>query len=148
MNDASEIATLRARIVELEAQVALQAVQAAAREALSPVVLVTGGRAYDNPVAVDRALTALAPKLLIQGGARGADRLCAEWARDNGVDCAEIPALWDTGGRSAGFARNGSMVQLATALGGSLVMFPGGNGTADCVKKARAAGLRVHRGEL
>ena len=35
------------------------------------------------------------------------------------------------------------MVELARRLGAIVVAFPGGNGTADCVAKARAAGLHV-----
>jgi hypothetical protein len=108
-----------------------------------PILLVTGGRDYADTARVDAVLSEIRPGLLIEGGARGLDTLVREWGERHGVHVCEIRALWDAHGKRAGPVRNGVMVELARRLGARLVAFPGGTGTADCVAKARAAGLDV-----
>lgn len=112
------------------------------------VVLVTGGRSFADVRAVDRALSPLHPRLVIEGGAQGADRLCRAWARRHGIHVATVEALWDYWRdmgkpKAAGIIRNGVLVELARATGAVVVAFPGNSGTADCVLAARAAGLEV-----
>lgn len=107
------------------------------------IVLVTGGRAFNDADLVDRALTAADPGMLIEGGARGADRLCREWAQAHGVQVLTMDALWDHHGRRAGMIRNAAMVEVARRLSAVVVAFPGGDGTADCVRRAVAAGMTV-----
>ena len=58
------------------------------------------------------------------------------------VWCETYPAAWDRG-RRAGPERNQRMIEIGEPDGG--VAFPGGCGTADMVRKARAAGLVVWR---
>ena len=112
------------------------------------ICLVTGGRSFTDAHLVDVALTAADPGMVIEGGAKGADRLCREWAHAHGVHTLRVDALWDyydSIGRkaAAGVIRNSAMVRLAKMLGAVVVAFPGGSGTADCVTKARGAGLVV-----
>ena len=107
------------------------------------IVVVTGGRAFADAGLVDRALTAADPGMLIEGGARGADRLCREWAQARGVHVLTMDALWDHHGRRAGMIRDAAMVEVARRLSAVLVAFPGGSGTADCVRRAGAAGMVV-----
>ena len=60
-------------------------------------------------------------------------------ARD--VACTPQPADWKRYGRGAGPARNQAMlVEFNPQL---LVAFPGGKGTADMVRRAQKAGVRV-----
>jgi len=119
------------------------------------IILVTGGRSFTDTHLVDVALTAADPGMVIEGGAKGADRLCREWAHAHGVHTLRVDALWDfyaeqerkgvpgaTRGK-AGPVRNSAMVRLASLLGAVVVAFPGGSGTADCVEKARGVGLVV-----
>jgi hypothetical protein len=47
---------------------------------------------------------------LIEGDARGADRLAGVWASLHKVDHICIPADWDRDGRQAGYMRNKIMV--------------------------------------
>lgn len=113
-----------------------------------PIVLVTGGRDYSDVAAVERALSALRPGLLIEGGANGADALARTWAAQHGVQPLRADALWGFHRKAAGPIRNSAMVRVAALLkaGGAeviVVAFPGGSGTADCAEKARAAGLDV-----
>lgn len=108
-----------------------------------PIVLVTGGRDLADRELVWSALDSIGPGMLIEGGATGADRLALEWAKARGVQPMSMPALWDRYGNGAGPRRNAAMVEIARRLSAEVLAFPGGNGTADCVAKARAAGLRV-----
>ncbi len=67
----------------------------------------------------------------------GADQCAKDWALGNGINYKGYPAAWTSYGRSAGFLRNTVMAGVAQAC----IAFPGGNGTADMVAKARAANL-------
>ncbi len=78
--------------------------------------------------------------MVIEGGARGADRLCRLWCREKGIHVATVEALWDFYDNGAGPIRNSAMLQLKPDI---VLAFPGGNGTKDMVKKAKAAGLTV-----
>lgn len=108
-------------------------------------VLVTGGRAYRDRESVYAALSeGLFPvdkdDIVITGGAGGADSLAADWARANGVHLVQMHALWDKYGPAAGPIRNAAMLQLLPDV---VLAFPGGKGTADMVRRAKDAGLRV-----
>lgn len=111
------------------------------------IVLVTGGRAYKKRetvfTALSRVHTSTPITLLVHGGARGADQYAAQWAVANGVPVKMYAADWDKYGRPAGTRRNAIM--LAEAKPDLLVAFPGGTGTADMVRRAEKAGLRIDR---
>lgn len=110
------------------------------------IVAVTGGRDFNDRVAVYLALDLfnrdIAPiGLLVEGGARGADRLAREWANENHVHVATVNAIWEGPNRRyAGPIRNQAMAQLNLD---ALIAFPGGNGTHDMTKRCRARGIRV-----
>ena len=108
------------------------------------ILLVTGGRDYNDRAAIYSALTLLHAtypvSTLIHGCARGVDTICGQWATDNHIPVVRCPADWETHGKAAGAIRNAEMLQHNPTY---LVAFPGGRGTADMVRKARAAGLTV-----
>lgn len=108
-------------------------------------LLVCGGRDYGDQDAAFRLLDrihALCPvTCVIQGDARGADRLAKDWAISRGVPHDDYPAQWRVHGKSAGPLRNRQM--LAEGRPDKVVAFPGGSGTADMMKISRAAGLHV-----
>lgn len=108
-------------------------------------VLVCGGRKYWNEEAVFSTLHGLAEKhgwlTVIQGGADGADLLAREWAQLCYHGLVTVRADWAAHGRAAGPIRNQQM--LDSAKPDLVVAFPGGNGTADMVRRARAAGVPV-----
>lgn len=105
-------------------------------------LLVCGGRDFNDWEAVNAALDSLpfTPTIVIQGGARGADRLAQMWAIRNSLHCAEVPALWEVFGKRAGHERNVSMLLLQPQY---CVAFPGGSGTADMVALCEAQGIPV-----
>lgn len=92
--------------------------------------------------AIDRA-TPIAR--LAHGGASGADVCGEHWARNQeGCAVQVYPAKWSGEGRAAGPIRNQRMLDAELALGlDAVIAFPGGKGTADMVRRARAAGVRV-----
>ena len=77
---------------------------------------------------------------IVQGGATGADTTARWWANKRGLQCETYKAAWGQYGLRAGPMRNTMMVADGADL---VIAAPGGKGTADCVKKARAAGIAV-----
>jgi hypothetical protein len=80
---------------------------------------------------------------VMHGGKAGADSLPGRWARQNGVLELVFPAQWDLLGPRAGRIRNQQMV--AAGMPDGAVVFAGGPDTADAVRRARDAGLRIWR---
>ncbi len=111
-------------------------------------VIVCGGRDYADKEAITAELSLLSPgTVVVHGGARGADAIAGEVAKALGLPVEAHPADWQRWGRGAGPRRNAEML----ALGADLVLaFPGGRGTEDMVRRARAVGVpvRMAGGEL
>ena len=112
------------------------------------VVVVTGGRDYKDKEHVESVLEALNPDEVVAGDATGADTFALEWAQSNMKSWRRFHADWHPGGgpldRSAGPRRNGVMLRYARSMPDVIVVaFPGGNGTADCVRQAHALGMPV-----
>jgi hypothetical protein len=119
-------------------------------------ILVCGGRDYKNYEAIARAIEAALPPsnesvagawlppmdtVLIHGGAPGADLLADKWAVTNWVKIEEFKADWGLHGKAAGPIRNQKMIDEGKP--DVVVAFPGGRGTADMVRRARAAKIKV-----
>lgn len=107
-------------------------------------VLVTGGRRYTDVACVYRELDELLVQhpdmVVVQGGARGADELARSWAYSRGQPYRTYPADWSLG-RRAGIERNQHMLDVESV---DLVLaFPGGAGTSDMVRRARAADISI-----
>jgi len=110
-------------------------------------VIVTGGRDFNNWPCVRDALTYVHEVRgpiteLVHGDARGADSLADRWAREHGIDPIPYPADWVAHPAAAGPIRNSQMAKDGADL---VIAFPGGDGTADMVRKARRAGIMVVR---
>lgn len=78
---------------------------------------------------------------VIHGAAPGADFLAGWWAMTNNIPVRAFPADWRKYGKRAGFRRNQQM--LDEGKPDIVFAFPGGNGTKDMVKRAKAAGVPV-----
>lgn len=114
-------------------------------------VLVTGGRAYHDQHAIDRALdevfAACGGKLdVVHGGATGADACAHAWvfasrARGAHVGVEVFMADWRKFGKSAGPIRNRTM--FLRGKPDLVLAFPGGDGTADCVAQAAKRGVPI-----
>jgi len=108
-------------------------------------ILVCGGRDFADYDAVGRFLDMARAKywdlVIIHGAARGADSLAGYWAKANHIPVEEYPADWKQHGKGAGSIRNQRM--LDEGRPDAVLAFPGGVGTADMIRRARAAGLPV-----
>lgn len=108
-------------------------------------VLVTGGRDYMDSVAAMAALSELHAatpiSAVLQGGATGADQWGALWGLSMQIPVLEWTADWKKHGKAAGPIRNQRMIDEGKP--DLVIAFPGGRGTADMVRRARTAGIRV-----
>lgn len=115
-------------------------------------VLVCGGRDYLNTDHIHNTLCAIDAErgpitCIIHGGATGADHEGMIWAQmmasARRVTHAHLPfaADWRTHGRAAGPIRNQRMIDEGKP--DLVIAFPGGRGTADMMRRARAAGIDV-----
>lgn len=110
-------------------------------------VLVCGGRDFDKRSIVFGALDAIhrvTPVTLVAtGGARGADWLAEQWADVNRVPLIVMEADWGTYGKKAGPVRNEALLRATKP---DLVLHaPGGRGTADMLRRAKAAGVETRQ---
>lgn len=112
---------------------------------MSQRILVCGGRDYDDAYHIWKALSELhgtrGVSVIIHGAATGADTQAMIWAQTMGVKHAPFAADWHTHGKAAGPLRNQRM--LDEGRPDLVIAFPGGRGTADMVRRAKAAGVPV-----
>jgi hypothetical protein len=108
-------------------------------------VLVCGGRAFTDrtllEATLDRLHHARVFTVLIEGDARGADRMAGAWAEAQGIALTVFKADWDELGAKAGPIRNQQMLEEGTP--DLVVAFPGGGGTAHMMRLARETGIEV-----
>ena len=79
---------------------------------------------------------------IVHGGARGADYLAGEVAKELGFEVEVFKANWKMFGKKAGPIRNEKMVDSGADV---CLAFPLGKsfGTWNCLKLARKAGIRT-----
>jgi hypothetical protein len=118
-------------------------------------VLVCGGRDYGknpdgsiNEIEMDFLFNFLTELLLkhpdmvvIQGEARGADKLAKKWAEFINVPVVSFPANWALYGNLAGTIRNLQMIQEGRP--DLVVAFKGGAGTRNMIKQATLYEIEV-----
>lgn len=110
-------------------------------------VLVCGGRDFNDAMTLGSWLGGIHKQrgitLLVHGGARGADYMAGKFAEWAGIPCDAyaIDHALDGPWPGAGPRRNERM--LAASKPDLVVAFAGGRGTADMVRQAKAAGVRV-----
>ena len=108
-------------------------------------VLVCGGRDYSNKDYVwgllDQIHEERAVDMIIHGACRGADEMAFEWSKWWSVNARAFPPDWSKHGKAAGPIRNQQMIDEGKP--DLVVAFPGGRGTADMTRRARAAGIEV-----
>lgn len=104
-------------------------------------VLVCGGRDFDDGDLVFSVLDEIRPAVVIEGAASGADHHAHNWAINRGRLNETYAANWRLHGKGAGPLRNQRMIDEGKP--DLVVAFPGGRGTADMVRRAKAAGIPV-----
>lgn len=110
-------------------------------------VVVCGGRDFTDYRYFAARLCAIRDErggfdVIIHGGAKGAD-WCAHLFASSGPPNSEsvYQANWALHGSRAGPMRNERM--LVEGRPDLVVAFPGGRGTADCIRRARKLGIEV-----
>jgi len=108
-------------------------------------ICVCGGRDYINKEKVfsvlDNALSVFDDVSIMNGAAKGADKLSSTWAFERNVPLLEVPADWEKHKRAAGPIRNREMLNLGFDM---LIAFPGGRGTADMISITKKANIPVY----
>jgi UDP-N-acetylmuramoylalanine-D-glutamate ligase len=106
-------------------------------------VLVCGGREFDDFRLLAETLDKHTDSstLIIHGNAIGADFLARVYAKYCHMGEKRFPADWKKYGKAAGHIRNQQM--LDEGKPDLVIAFPGGDGTADMVRRARKAGVEV-----
>jgi hypothetical protein len=107
-------------------------------------IIVCGGRNYKDHARIYLTLEEYVREepTIVHGVARGAGSIAAREATVLGLKAEPWAAEWDTHGMAAGPIRNQVMVDSGADL---LIAFGGGIGTADCIKRARKAGIPVRQ---
>jgi hypothetical protein len=105
-------------------------------------IIVCGGRNYKDAARIYLTLEEYVREepTVVHGAAPGADSIAAREATVLELATEPRPAEWDRYGKAAGPIRNQAMVDSGADL---LIAFGGGVGTADCIKRARKAGIPV-----
>ena len=110
--------------------------------------LICGGREFADQEMFDSAMSELiqlhgCPLKVVHGKARGADTMAGAWARRMALHEAAVPVDTAVDGAwpAAGCMRNQRM--LDSHHPDLVVAFPGRNGTADMLRRARRAGIDV-----
>lgn len=108
-------------------------------------VLVCGGREFKDADFIFAELDRLHEQFhfvtIIEGDARGVDRIAGDWARARGVELVEYPADWANEGRHAALIRNERM--LREEKPDLVIAFPGRQGTSHTCWHAEKLGIRV-----
>lgn len=111
------------------------------------IVVVTGGREFKNDEFIFETLDKLHREspinILVEGGARGADRGARLWAKQNNVLSKTYYPDWMRYGNAAGAIRNRAML-----IGESpdlVIAFPGDKGTKNMIMQARRAKVKVRK---
>ena len=110
-------------------------------------IVVTGGRDYDDWAMVDEVLTRLNPSHIYVGDCpTGVDKMVQDWADLYKVNYTIFTANWDKFKKAAGPLRNTEMLKKAGDKA-TVIAFPGGKGTDNCVKTAVSLNRIVMRVE-
>ena len=108
-------------------------------------VIIAGSRDFSDYQLLSDTMHSLFPNMgieVVSGMARGADYLGYCFGKENGLVIHEMPADWNTYGKSAGFKRNAEM----SKVGDILVAFWDGksNGTGNMIRLMQLKGKPVH----
>jgi len=108
---------------------------------------VCGSRDWDDYKTIKNFLKTLPPDtVVIEGGARGADKIAKECAQQLGYKVEEYKAMWDIFGKGAGPIRNTMMIMkgkpdIVVAFHNDL---ENSKGTKDMIKQAKHHGIPVY----
>lgn len=80
---------------------------------------------------------------IIEGGARGVDRMARRYGEESGIHVESYPALWDVYGKRAGPIRNAQMLREGSPDVVIAFRGPNSRGTQNMIDQAEKAGVPV-----
>lgn len=103
--------------------------------------LICGGRDFADQEMFDNAMSDIltlrgCPSRIVEGGARGADKMAFAWATRMAIHVTEVRADWKAHGTAADPIRNQKMLDDHKPQ--VVIAFPGGRGTADMIRRGHA----------
>lgn len=108
-------------------------------------ILVCGGRDFSDYTflksILDHFNETYEIECIIEGEAKGADKLSAQWAKENNITCVPFPADWVKHKRAAGPIRNSQM--LKEGKPDFVIAFPGGSGTNNMISQTKKAKIQI-----
>jgi len=108
-------------------------------------ILICSGRFYADTKTVTRVLDVYARShkmnVLIHGGHQALGGIIESWAREIDIHLIRYPANWARYGKYAELRRN--LFMLEDSRPDLVLAFPGGEDTAECIKIAQRAGIKV-----
>jgi len=104
-------------------------------------IIVTGGREYKDRRTFKQVMRMLKVTAIVEGGAKGADRMAWLFRKKNKLGGYTEQAKWQQYDNSAGPIRNEKMLDDNPKA--IVVAFPGNSGTAHCVREAKKRGMIV-----
>lgn len=114
------------------------------------VLIVCGGRDYEDRAFVYRAMDYIAARrtitYVVEGGQTGADTFAREWAKERGVPVHTEEAQWTLYGKPAGPIRNRKM--LIDWEPNGVVAFPGNSGTQNMMDQAAQRNVPIYQPHL
>ena len=98
-------------------------------------VAVIGSRGFNNYELVKENLSKIQITLLVSGGAKGADTLGEQYAKENGIETKIFLPDWEKHGKAAGMLRNTDIINESEVV---IAFWDGSSkGTLDSINKAK-----------
>lgn len=111
-------------------------------------VLVCGSRYFNDYELLEKVLNEHDITEIIEGEARGTDKLSRKFAKERNIPVRAFPADWDKFGKGAGHIRNRQM--LVEGSPDFVIAFRGKNsrGTQNMIDQAKKAGVETRIVEI
>lgn len=115
-------------------------------------IIIAGGRDFDDYELMEREILSIIDGTdystieIVSGGARGADSLGEQFAKQYNLNIKVFPAKWNTYGKMAGYMRNAEMARYASQESGILIAFWDGvsRGTKHMIETADKYDIKTY----
>lgn len=102
---------------------------------------IVGSRSFNDYEMLKKHVDPANIAAIVSGGARGADTLAEQFAREHNLQMIVFKPDYATHGRAAAFIRNSAIIEASDAV---IAFWDGSSaGTLDSIKKARKMGKPV-----
>lgn len=80
------------------------------------ILAIVGSRGFNDYKLLSDHVRLYKPSLIVSGGARGADKLAEQYAKEHNIEMLIIKPEWDLYGNEAGFRRNIDIINHADSV--------------------------------